>query len=130
MIAQHLLCVLPEELAFWVLCAIYEDVFPGHDVIAHKNIFVDRTQHPTTMPDVVLLLCRMLLHCCCSWLCCKRRDKLGMQDTKLHGKHATKVLLMDHIEQLLPEFFEMLMGYDVSAIDDPEADSWRFNKMA
>ena len=79
------------------------------------------------MPDLVV-------RCCCtaaaSWLCSKRRDTLGVQDTKLHGKHATKVLLMDHIEQLLPEFFEMLMGYDVSAIDDPEADSWRFNKMA
>ena len=80
MIAQHLLCVLPEELAFWVLCAIYEDVFPGHDVIAQKDIFVDRTQHPTVMQDVVALLCRMflhyyagfgcqmLLHCCCSRL--------------------------------------------------------------
>eukprot|EP00658_Telonema_sp_P-2_P002777 TRINITY_DN11030_c0_g2_i1.p1 TRINITY_DN11030_c0_g2~~TRINITY_DN11030_c0_g2_i1.p1 ORF type:complete len:715 (+),score=142.91 TRINITY_DN11030_c0_g2_i1:328-2472(+) len=30
-VAQRLICILPEEQAFWVLCAFYEDLFPGHD---------------------------------------------------------------------------------------------------
>eukprot|EP00656_Telonema_subtile_P008868 TRINITY_DN14148_c0_g1_i3.p1 TRINITY_DN14148_c0_g1~~TRINITY_DN14148_c0_g1_i3.p1 ORF type:complete len:547 (+),score=95.21 TRINITY_DN14148_c0_g1_i3:354-1994(+) len=80
MVTQRLLCILPEEHAFWMLSMFYEDLFPGHD------------------------------------------------ETKEYGKHAVKGLMMDLIDQLLPEFMDLLVGADLDLSDD-DLESWDFNTM-